>query len=87
MLILSAAIAEIGMGGSSPDGGAGEGGAAIVPDLVAVSALLCKQRKGVLRDKELLRQAHQGVVAFCREVLVRHGVIEPEKVVASKEDR
>ena len=87
MLILSAAIAEIGMGGSSPDG-AGEGGAAaIVPDLVAVSALLCKQRKGVLRDKELLRQAHQGVVAFCREVLVRHGVIEPEKVVASKEDR
>ena len=84
MLTLSAAIAEIGMGGSSPDGGEG---AAIVPDLVSVSALLCKQRKGVLRDKELLRQAHQGVVAFCREVLVRHGVIEPEKVVASKEDR
>ena len=43
-LVLSAAIAEIGMGGSPDDGGA-----AIVPDLVAVSALLCKQRKGVLR--------------------------------------
>ena len=80
--MLSAAIAEIGMGGSPDDLDA-----AIVPDLVAVSALLCKQRKGVLRDKELLRQAHQGVAAFCRQVLVRHGVIQPERVVASKDDR
>ena len=42
-LVLSAAIAEIGMGGSPDE-------EAIVPDLVAVSAVLCKQRKGVLRD-------------------------------------
>ena len=80
MLVLGAAIAEISMGGADAD-------SAIVPDLVSVCALLCKQRKGVLKDKEFLRQAHQGVVAFCKEVLVRHGVIEPEKVVASKEDR
>ena len=45
-LILSAAIAEISMGGSPDDNDS-----SIVPDLVSVSALLCKQRKGVLRDK------------------------------------
>jgi hypothetical protein len=35
--------------------------------------------QGVLKEKECLRQALQGTANFCKELLVKKGVMEPEK--------
>lgn len=68
-LILAAALAEIKVGLECPT---------LIPDLTFIAAQVSKQRKGVLKDKEHLRQAYMGVALYCRDLLIKHGLLPPE---------
>ena len=76
VLLLAAAFAEVEIGSGSSD----DANCDIVPDLVSLAGVMCKQRKGVLKEKEYLRQAYQGVATYCKEVLIKHGVVQPDSV-------
>ena len=50
----------------------------IIPDLVKMGALLSQQRKGVLRERQHLKQAYEGVLDHSKQILINKGVMKPE---------
>ena len=50
----------------------------IIPDLVKMGALLSQQRKGVLRERQHLKQAYEGVLNHSKQILVNKGALKPE---------
>ena len=67
-LLIAAAMAEMEVG-HMPD---------LIPDMVNLSAQMCQQRKGILREKEHLKQAVQGVIKHARSILIKRGKLPPE---------
>ena len=81
-LLLAASIAEIDIG---QIGGTSESNKnrKLIPDLVFLASQACKQRKGILKEREHLRQCYQAVLLHCGQILQQHGLVEPEKRIAS----
>lgn len=91
VLLLAAAIAEVNMGqfgthiptmAISSVIGSGPEHLQIIPSLVQIAAQACRQRKGILREREHLRQCYQGLYLHCKEVLQMHGLLPPEKKIS-----
>jgi len=50
----------------------------LVPDLVKMGALMCRQRKGILRERMHLKQAYEGVLNHAKHVLTNKQVLTPD---------
>ena len=67
-LLIAAAMAEMEVG-HMPD---------LIPDMVNLTGQICQQRKGILREKEHLKQAVQGVIKHAKSILIKGGKLPPE---------
>ena len=72
-LLIAAAMAEMEVGHMSD----------LIPDMVNLTAQMCQQRKGILREKEHLKQAVQGVIKHARNILIKGGKLPPETPVSA----
>jgi len=68
--LMTAAMSEVDLANGDQD--------ALVPDLVKMGALICQQRKGVLRERVHLKQAFDGVLNHAKHILVAKEVLKPD---------
>ena len=54
----------------------------LIPDLVNLTAQVCQQRKGILREKEHFKQSIQGVIKHAKNILIKYGKLPPETQVS-----
>ena len=67
-VLIAAAMAEMEVG-HMPE---------LIPDIVNLTVQVCQQRKGILREKEHLKHAVQGVVKHAKNILIKNGKLPPE---------
>lgn len=74
-VLLSAAMAEINVAKGAPAVSAEEKPQyRLIPDVVKMGALLCQQRKGIMRERYHLKLAYEGISAHARATLAKRGV-------------
>jgi len=79
-LLMAAAMSEIDVatqGTGSCD--------SLIPDMSKMAALMCEQRKGVLRERAHLKLALEGVLHHAKHILVNKGVLKREMTPAKQE--
>jgi len=78
-VLMAAVISEIDVATAHND--------TLLPDMVKMAALMCQQRKGILRERLHLKLAIEGVVNHARHILTNKGVLKPQIKTQEKIER